>query len=150
MVSFPTVSPPRSYTPPLLTHTPHIPSLSHSSRFYHPHNIGRGVKSRNKWHNTLKCTWAHLVRNRSFENGNLYITAQGARFRKLPKLYRGIILHVAFIEWPHEFVLSYVVWAGSPAGSHKKRTKLQAAGHDAATAWQWRTGGKLSLPQPAN
>ena len=26
--------------PPLLTHTRHIPSPSHSSRFYHPHNIG--------------------------------------------------------------------------------------------------------------
>jgi len=27
------------YTP-LLTHTRHMPSPSHSSRFYHPHNIG--------------------------------------------------------------------------------------------------------------
>ena len=26
--------------PPLLTHTRQIPSPSHSSRFYHPHNIG--------------------------------------------------------------------------------------------------------------
>jgi len=25
--------------PPLLTHTRHMPSQSHSSRFYHPHNI---------------------------------------------------------------------------------------------------------------
>ena len=39
MVSFPPVSPPRPYTPPLLTHTRHMPSPSHSSRFYHPHNI---------------------------------------------------------------------------------------------------------------
>ena len=30
--------------PPLLTHTRHMPSLSHSSRFYHPHNIGWGVQ----------------------------------------------------------------------------------------------------------
>ena len=37
---FPPVSPPRPYTPPLLTHTRHMPSPSHSSRFYHPHNIG--------------------------------------------------------------------------------------------------------------
>jgi len=37
---FPSVSPPRPYTPPLLTRTLHIPSPSHSSRFYHPHNIG--------------------------------------------------------------------------------------------------------------
>ena len=29
--------------PPLLTHTCHMPSPSHSSRFYHPHNIGWGV-----------------------------------------------------------------------------------------------------------
>ena len=28
--------------PPLLTHTRHMPSPSHSSRFYHPHNIGWG------------------------------------------------------------------------------------------------------------
>ena len=28
------------YTPPLLTHMRHMPSPSHSSRFYHPHNIG--------------------------------------------------------------------------------------------------------------
>jgi len=28
---------------PLLTHTRHMPSPSHSSRFYHPHNIGWGV-----------------------------------------------------------------------------------------------------------
>ena len=34
--SFPPVSPPRPYTPPLLTHTRHMPSPSHSSRFY-PH-----------------------------------------------------------------------------------------------------------------
>ena len=38
--SFRPVSPPRPYTPPLLTHTRHMPSPSHSSRFYHPHNIG--------------------------------------------------------------------------------------------------------------
>ena len=36
--SFPTVSPPGPYTPPLLPHTSHIPSPSHSSWFYHPHN----------------------------------------------------------------------------------------------------------------
>jgi len=30
------------YTPHLLTHTRHMPSPSHSSRFYHPHNIGWG------------------------------------------------------------------------------------------------------------
>ena len=30
--------------PPLLTHMCHMPSPSHSSRFYHPHNIGRGVQ----------------------------------------------------------------------------------------------------------
>ena len=29
--------------PLLLTHTCHMPSPSHSSRIYHPHNIGRGV-----------------------------------------------------------------------------------------------------------
>ena len=31
--------------PPLLTHTRYLPSPSHSSRFYHPHNIGWGVRS---------------------------------------------------------------------------------------------------------
>ena len=30
--------------PPLLTHTLHMPSPYHSSRFYHPHNIGLGVQ----------------------------------------------------------------------------------------------------------
>ena len=30
--------------PPLLTHTRHMPSPSHSSRFYHSHNIGWGVQ----------------------------------------------------------------------------------------------------------
>ena len=35
---------PRPYTPPLLTHMCHMPSPSHSSRFYHPHNIGWAVK----------------------------------------------------------------------------------------------------------
>ena len=30
--------------PPLLTHTRHMPSPSHSSRFYHPDNIGWGVQ----------------------------------------------------------------------------------------------------------
>ena len=38
------VSPPRPYTPPLLTHTRHMPSPSHSSWFYHPHNIGWEVQ----------------------------------------------------------------------------------------------------------
>ena len=37
--SFPPVSPPRPYTPPLLTHTRHMPSPSHSSPFYHPHKF---------------------------------------------------------------------------------------------------------------
>ena len=37
---FPSGSPLRPYTLPLLTHTHHMPSPSHSSRFYHPHNIG--------------------------------------------------------------------------------------------------------------
>ena len=35
--SFPTKT---LYTPPLLTHTRHMPNPSHSSPFYHPHNIG--------------------------------------------------------------------------------------------------------------
>ena len=30
--------------PPLLPHTRHMPCPSHSSRFYHPHNIGCGVQ----------------------------------------------------------------------------------------------------------
>ena len=30
--------------PPLLTHTRHMPSPSHSSRFYHPHDIGWEVQ----------------------------------------------------------------------------------------------------------
>ena len=38
--SFPPVSPTRPYTPLLLTHARQMPSQSHSSRFYHPHNIG--------------------------------------------------------------------------------------------------------------
>ena len=38
--SSPPVFPPRPYTPPLLIHTRHMPSPSHSSRFYHPHDIG--------------------------------------------------------------------------------------------------------------
>ena len=39
--SFPTKT---LYTPPLLTHKRHMPSPSHSFRFYHPHNIGWGVQ----------------------------------------------------------------------------------------------------------
>ena len=41
--SFPPVSPARPNTPPLLTHTRHMPSPSHSSRFYHPHNNGTNL-----------------------------------------------------------------------------------------------------------
>ena len=33
---------------PLLTHTRHMPSPSHSSRFYHPHNIESGVQIKNE------------------------------------------------------------------------------------------------------
>ena len=43
VVSFPPVSPPKPYTSPFLTHARHMPSPSHSSRFYHPHNIGWAV-----------------------------------------------------------------------------------------------------------
>ena len=44
MVSFPQVSPPNlMHTSPFL-HTCHMPRPSHSSRFYHPHNIGWGVQ----------------------------------------------------------------------------------------------------------
>ena len=32
------------HPPSLLIHTRHMPSPSHSSRFYHPHNIGWGVQ----------------------------------------------------------------------------------------------------------
>jgi len=45
VVSFPPVSPPRPYTPPLLTHTRHMLNPSHFSRFYDPYNIGWGVIS---------------------------------------------------------------------------------------------------------
>ena len=41
---FPSGFPTKTLTPPLLTHTRHMPSPSHSSRFYHPHNIGWGVQ----------------------------------------------------------------------------------------------------------
>ena len=34
--------------PSFLTHTRHMSSPSHSSRFYHPHNIGSGVQYINK------------------------------------------------------------------------------------------------------
>ena len=37
---FPSDSSPGPYTQGLLTHMCHMPSPSHSSRFYHPHNIG--------------------------------------------------------------------------------------------------------------
>jgi len=36
----PPISPARPYTPPPLTLTRHTSSPFHSSRFYHPHNIG--------------------------------------------------------------------------------------------------------------
>jgi len=49
------------------------------------------------------------MRNQIFENGNSYIIAQGATFRKLPKLYRGLNLHVAFTEWSRELLLCYLV-----------------------------------------
>ena len=39
--------------PPLLTHTLHMPSPSHSSRFYHPHNMGEEWNSAFKIH----CLW---------------------------------------------------------------------------------------------
>ena len=37
---FPSGFPTKSLSPPLLTRTRHMPSPSHSSRFYLPHNIG--------------------------------------------------------------------------------------------------------------
>ena len=40
---FPSGFPPRPIRTPLLTHTRQMPFPSHSSRFYHPHNIGCGV-----------------------------------------------------------------------------------------------------------
>jgi hypothetical protein len=42
---FPPGSPSTSYTPPLLTNTRHMFSPYHSSRIYHPQNIGWRVKS---------------------------------------------------------------------------------------------------------
>ena len=42
MVSFPQVSPPEPCAP--LPHTRHMPRPSQSSRFYHPHNIRKGVQ----------------------------------------------------------------------------------------------------------
>ena len=43
-----------SIHPPLLTHTRHMPSPSHSSRFYHPHNIGWGVQMCNYYSYLIK------------------------------------------------------------------------------------------------
>ena len=47
--------------PPLLTHTHHMPSPSHSSLFYHPHNTGWGVQivySKAKFsHSSLYSAW---------------------------------------------------------------------------------------------
>jgi len=37
---FPSGFPTKTLYPPLLTHARHMPSSSHSSRFYHPQNIG--------------------------------------------------------------------------------------------------------------
>ena len=46
--------------PPLLTHTCHMPSPSHSSRFYHPHNIVyAGIKGK------LRCTLVQALRLRT-------------------------------------------------------------------------------------
>ena len=55
--------------PPLLTHTRHMPSPSHSSRFYHPHNIVWGVQIRNMYRLTkytknklcIKLVFLHTV-----------------------------------------------------------------------------------------
>ena len=41
---FPSGFPTKTMHPPILTHMRHMPSRPHSSRFYHPHNIGRGVQ----------------------------------------------------------------------------------------------------------
>ena len=41
---FPSGFPTKNLHDPLLTHTRHMPCPSHSSRFYQPHNIGRGVQ----------------------------------------------------------------------------------------------------------
>ena len=45
--------------PPLLTHTRHMPSPSHSSRFYHPHNIGLGSRCHN-------VTWLYTQYHRTY------------------------------------------------------------------------------------
>jgi hypothetical protein len=37
---YPFVSPPRTYMPPLLTNSRHLPSPSHSSPSHHPHKVG--------------------------------------------------------------------------------------------------------------
>jgi len=44
MVSFPQVSPPKPVYASTLLHTHYMPRPSHSSRFYHPNNIGWGVQ----------------------------------------------------------------------------------------------------------
>ena len=41
--------------PPLHTHTRHMPSPSHSSRFYHPQNIGRGSISYRSCKFAIRC-----------------------------------------------------------------------------------------------
>ena len=72
------VSPPRPYTPPLLTHTRNMPNPSHSSLFYHPHNIGWGVQIHVKKFNTYKliarlhhCHIYSLGKMKAMEIGNI-------------------------------------------------------------------------------
>jgi hypothetical protein len=64
-------------------------------------------------------------------------------------VYRGLSRHSGSTRFLTVFRLWHVVWAGNPPRSHKMHTIPQYAQHDAAAVWQWRTCGKLWLPQHA-
>ena len=100
--------------PPLLTRTRHMPCPSHSSRFYHPHNIGWGVQIIN--HKTptrvilrKSLTWESRFSLRT--DGQTwwsYKSLFAAALRTRSNLFKGIKeLEERVVEWGHYCNVSY-------------------------------------------
>ena len=82
--------------PPLLTHTHHMPSPSHSSRFYHPHNIGWGVQIIYEAIGRKKCLLASI---RWWTNGNTRVVTWTL---KVLIYYTVVIISFPYC-WPKDF-----------------------------------------------
>jgi hypothetical protein len=105
---------------PLLTHTRHMPSPSHSSRFYHPHNIGWGVIS-----NDATCSFCWRMPCISVQGQQTALKLCGLWIKKLNLFHR----RKHWTPLPSMYTLTYSVLHYLQCTHISKTTLFQIESH---------------------